>query len=119
MSLYGKSEVAQNWMVPALVALTTWARRIAFRLDADGTQDAHSKKLVELLRELFQTLHKEREKKSGCVWVVCELLRLYFKLGQVNQCPFLLKGMTQPYKNEFTQLDLPTPIAVTLFAYWG
>ena len=36
------------------------------------------------MRQIFQKLHKEKAKKAVCVWTCCELLRMYFKLGQVR-----------------------------------
>merc|ERR1719213_216319 len=68
---------------------------------------------------IFQKMHKEKAKKAVCVWTCCELLRMYFKLGQVNQCPFLIAALTQPYREGFTLTDLPRPIAVTMSFYWG
>lgn len=109
----------KKFMVGPFVLVSTSARQLALRLDADGTADKYLKKLVEVMRQIFQKLHKERAKKAVCVWTCCELLRMYFKLGQVNQCPFLIAALTQPYRETFTVLDLPRPISVTLSFYWG
>merc|ERR1719326_2680312 len=100
------------------------ARRVALQLDqekrSEANSDAFLKKLVEIHRELFQKLNKERTKRAGHVWVCCELLRAYFKLGQISQCSFLLSAVSQSFnKDGFNPTDLPKAIAVTFYFYWG
>eukprot|EP00415_Alexandrium_ostenfeldii_P001461 UN1461 len=59
-------------------------------------------------------------KRAGHVWVCCELLRAYFKLGQISQCSFLLNAVSQSLnKDGFNPVDLPKAIAVTFYFYWG
>jgi hypothetical protein len=116
--LYEKDEDdVKKWMVAPFVRVSTSARDIAVKLD--GNSDKYQKKLVEVMRQIFQKLHKEKAKKPVCVWTCCELLRMYFKLGQVNQCPFIISALTQPYREGFTLTDLPRPIAVAMNFYWG
>merc|ERR1712087_758160 len=63
---------------------------------------------------------KERTKRAGHIWVCCELLRAYFKLGQISQCSFLLTAVSQSLnKDGFNPADLPKAISVTFFFYWG
>jgi len=112
------------WMTPVIIYLSTAARRVAAQLDqskrSESGNDAYLKKLVEIHRELFQKLNKERTKRAGHVWVCCELLRAYFLLGQISQCSFLLNAVSQSLnKDGFNPTDLPKAIAVTFFFYWG
>jgi len=104
--------------------LSAMARRVASLLDkekrSDTNSDTYLKKLVEIHRELFQKLNKERTKRAGHVWVCCELLRAYFQLGQISQCAFLLTAMSQSLnKDGFNPTDLPKSIAVSFYYYWG
>merc|ERR1719436_2202737 len=97
-------------------------RKVATQLDqakrSEANSDAYLKKLVEIHRELFQKLNKERSKRAGYVWVCCELLRAYFKLGQISQCSFLLTAVTQSLnKDGFDPKDLPKAISVTFYFY--
>merc|ERR1719190_143152 len=102
------------------------ARTVAAQLDQQvkrpdsQNRDVYLKKLVEIHRDLFQKLNKERTKRAGHVWVCCELLRAYFRLGQISQCSFLLNAVSQSLnKDGFNVTDLPKAIAVTFFFYWG
>merc|ERR1719442_120911 len=104
--------------------VSAMARQVAAQLDqskrSEANSDAYLKKLVEIHRELFQKLNKERTKRAGHVWVCCELLRAYFQLGQISQCAFLLTAMSQSLnKDGFNPTDLPKSIAVTFYYYWG
>merc|ERR1712032_659205 len=108
-------------MTPLMIHLSIMARRVAAQSDqskrSEANSDAYLKKLVEIHRELFQKLNKERTKRAGHVWVCCELLRAYFRLGQVSQCSFLLNAVSQSLnKDGFSPTDdLPKAIAVTFF----
>jgi len=107
-----------------LIHLSMMARTVATQLDkakhSEGNQDTYLKKLVEIHRELFQKLNKERTKRAGHVWVCCELLRAYFRLGQISQCQFLLNSVSQSLaKDGFDPTDLLKAISVTFFFYWG
>merc|ERR1719502_777994 len=104
--------------------LSTMTRSIASQLDqakrSENNSDAYLKKLVEIHRELFQKLNKERTKRAGYIWVCCELLKAYFSLGQISQCSFLLNAATSSLnKDGFNPQELPKAIAVTFFFYWG
>lgn len=121
---YIEAEGSGLWMTPMLIHLSVMARRVAAQLDqakrSEANSDAYLKKLVEIHRELFQKLNKERPKRAGHVWVCCELLRAYFKLGQISQCSFLLNAVSQSLnKDGFNPTDLPKAISVTFFFYWG
>jgi len=112
------------WMTPVMTYLSIMTRNVAIQLDkakrSENNADAFLKKLVEIHRELFQKLNKERTKRAGYVWVVCELLRAYFQLGQISQCSFLLNAVTQSLnKDGSSATDLPKAIAVTFYFYWG
>lgn len=114
-----------SWMTPALMTLCTAARQAAKRLDEqkqseNNNNHTYLKKLVEIHRENFQKLNKEKSKRAGYVWVCCELLRAYFRLGQVSQCSFLFAAVQQSTKQErFDPSDLPKSIGVTFSFYWG
>merc|ERR1719337_752950 len=107
-----------------MIHLSSSARRVACQLDqakrSEASSDAFLKKLVEIHRELFQKLNKERTKRAAYIWVCCELLRAYFKLGQISQCSFLLNAVTQSLsKDSFEPKELPKAISVTFYFYWG
>eukprot|EP00930_Biecheleria_cincta_P083338 TRINITY_DN7292_c0_g1_i1.p1 TRINITY_DN7292_c0_g1~~TRINITY_DN7292_c0_g1_i1.p1 ORF type:complete len:426 (-),score=75.69 TRINITY_DN7292_c0_g1_i1:24-1232(-) len=121
---YMEVEGTGLWMTPLMIHLSMMARRAATQLDqskrSEASSDTYLKKLVEIHRELFQKLNKERTRRPGFVWVCCELLRAYFKLGQVSQCSFLLNAVTQSLnKDGFNPTDLPKSICVTFYFYWG
>lgn len=121
---YIECETPCLWMIPSMMYFSHMARRVATQLDqakrSEANSDAYLKKLVEIHRELFQKLTRERAKKAGYVWVCCELLRAYFKLGQISQCSFLLNAVTQSLnKDGFDPKDLPKAISVTFHFYWG
>eukprot|EP00929_Paragymnodinium_shiwhaense_P000588 TRINITY_DN100837_c0_g1_i1.p1 TRINITY_DN100837_c0_g1~~TRINITY_DN100837_c0_g1_i1.p1 ORF type:complete len:408 (+),score=101.64 TRINITY_DN100837_c0_g1_i1:112-1335(+) len=121
---YIEAEGSALWMTPLLLYLSSLAREVALALDKEkrqeGGQDAYLKKLVEIHRDLFQKLMKERTKRAGHVWVTCELLRAYFRLGQVSQCAFLLSAISQSLNKEgFDPEVLPKAISVTFYFYWG
>jgi len=124
VQIYIEVEGSGLWMTPLMMYWCTVARKIAIDLDqakrSEAASDAFLKKLVEIHRELFQKLNKERTKRAGCVWVCCELLRAYFQLGQISQCTFLLKNVSQWLnKGGFDPTDLPKAMSVTFFFYWG
>merc|ERR1712224_1144960 len=106
-------------LVPAFMVLSTTVRRDAMRLDREGSLNGkYLKKFVEVLREQFQKIFKEKAKRAACVWVVCELLRAYFHLGQVSQCSFLLKAITQAH-SDIDPEKIPRAIGFTLYFCWG
>jgi hypothetical protein len=121
---YIEADGTAQWMTPLMIYLCNTTRRVALQLDqakrSENNSDGYLKKLVEIHRELFQKLNKERTKRAGHVWVCCELLRAYFRLGQISQCSFLLSAVSQSLnKDGFNPTDLPKAIAVTFFFYWG
>jgi len=121
---YIDTEGTGLWMTPLMIYLCNLARRAAIALDqtkrSEASSDTYLKKLVEIHRDFFQKLNKERTKRAGHVWVCCELLRAYFKLGQISQCSFLLTAVSQSLnKDGFNPADLPKAISVTFFFYWG
>lgn len=124
VQMYIEFEGTGLWMTPLMIYLCNLARRTASHLDttkrSESSSDAYLKKLVEIHRELFQKLNRDRVKRVGHVWVCCELLRAYFKLGQISQCSFLLTAMSQSLNRDgFDPTDLPKAISVTFFFYWG
>jgi len=118
---YIEAEGPGLWMTPVTTHLSVVARQTASSLDkSKRSEGTFLKKLVEIHRELFQRLTRERTKRAGYVWVCCELLRAYFSLGQVPQCAFLLSAVSQSLnKDNFNPKDLPKAIAVTFFFFWG
>mmetsp|Transcript_61688 Transcript_61688/g.144713 ORF Transcript_61688/g.144713 Transcript_61688/m.144713 type:complete len:410 (+) Transcript_61688:31-1260(+) len=127
---YAEAEGTGLWMTPVMMTLTTLARRVAAQLDEakrseraerpDQENNACLKKLVAVYREFLKTLNKERTKRAGHVWICSELLRAYFKLGQVSQCSFLLSTVTHSMqKDGFNPTDLPKAICVTFYFFWG
>jgi len=121
---YIEVESSGLWMTPVMIFLSVFARRVAASLDqtkrSEANNDAYLKKLVEIHRELFQKLNRVRNKRAGHVWVCCELLRAYFRLGQISQCPFLLNPLSQALNRDgFNPTELPKAIAVTFFLLLG
>jgi len=116
-----------QWMLPFLIHLSMKARTVAIKLDkskqGEGNQDNCLKKLVEINRELFQKINKEgAAKRAGHVWICCEILRAYFRLGQISQCTFILSAATTTHGRDLGfdyKRDIPKAIAVTFFFYWG
>ena len=92
-------------------------RKTAINLDKDNTSHKYVKKLVEIFREQFQKLIKEKTKRGGLIWISCELLRAYFLLAQVNQCSFLISAIKTSYQKEGgfdpDTNELPKSISVT------
>lgn len=124
MQQYIRVEGAALWMTPLMIFLSIRARRVALQLDQrkrlEANNDGYLKKLVEIHRELFQKLNKERTKRAGHVWVCCELLRAYFRLGQISQCSFLLDAVSVSLnKDGVNPTELPKAIAVTFLFYSG
>jgi len=112
------SEDAADWMVGPLLELGAAPRRLAAKLDSEEEQERHRRKLVEVLRTLFQRLHRDNSKFEGCLVVCCELLRLYFALGQASQCSFLLSALNQSRARggKIDLKSLPKALGVT-FAF--
>lgn len=87
-----------------------------------GDTDTYLKRLVEIHRDNFQKLNKEKSKRSGYFWICCELLRALFRLGQVSQASFIFAAVAHANKggDQFKFVtDLPKAIAVTFCFYWG
>eukprot|EP00929_Paragymnodinium_shiwhaense_P083661 TRINITY_DN44661_c0_g1_i1.p1 TRINITY_DN44661_c0_g1~~TRINITY_DN44661_c0_g1_i1.p1 ORF type:complete len:404 (-),score=101.68 TRINITY_DN44661_c0_g1_i1:132-1343(-) len=109
-----------RWRVLPLVWLCAQLRKTAIALDKANASDRQRTKLVEVLREQFQKVHRDRRKREGCLVVCCELLRLYFHLGQAAQCTFLLAAVSQSNSSQEADLEaLPTAVGVTLCYFWG
>lgn len=115
---YG-AQPSASWMTPPLLELAAAGRRRAAILDRREGGERHRRKLVEILRELFQSLHRDREKREGCLVVCCELLRLYFRLGQAAQCSFLLAAVNQSHGGKLDMGALPKALGVTFSFLWG
>lgn len=99
--------------------LCSHSRRLAAQLDRQGRVETHRRKVVEVLREQFQHLRRDREKSlQGCLAVCCELLHLYFILGQASQCSFLLANLTHGGASP-DLTAIPKALAVTLCFFWG
>lgn len=122
---YVDADGSALWMTPLIMHLSILARRVASHLDqakrSEAGSDAFLKKLVEIYRDMFQKLNKEKAKRAGLVWVSCEMARAYFLLGQITQCDPLFKNMSQYCgKDNFNpETDLPKAICVTFYFYWG
>lgn len=124
VQIYIEADGTGLWMTPLMMFFCKYARRTATQLDkakrSESNSDSYLKKLVEIHREMFQNLNREKTKRAGHVWVCCELLRAYFKLGQISQCSFLLNAVSQSLNRDgFNPTDLPKAISVTFFFYWG
>jgi hypothetical protein len=110
------------WMLPALQFFTSMMWDFCRKMDNEkSSENKYIKKLVEVFRDAYRKLLSEKNKMEGCVWITCELLRAYFQLNQIGQCPFLLKSLEQSLnsKGTFSLDDFPKSIAVTFAYYWG
>lgn len=112
-----------EWMVLPLLQLEATPRLLADQLDRKTGSGRSRKKLVEVFREQFQRLHRDGSKRAGALVICCGLLRLYFGLGQANQCSFLLAAVSKQAQRGGEQSlgleQLPKALAVTLCFLWG
>ena len=110
-----------DWLHPLFTHMLSFIRKFAYQLDKDSGGDKWRKKLVEVFRELFPSLHKERSRLSGTCWLICQLLSLYISLDQVKLCAHILAALSQSLAKEggFQPLSVPKSVAVTLYFYWG
>jgi hypothetical protein len=109
-----------EWLFPVFTHMCVVARKLATKLDINGSQKWR-KKLVEIFRELFPLLHKERERLSGTCWLICQLLVLYVALDQTKLCAHILAALSQSLAKEggFNPESVPKSVAVTLYYFWG
>eukprot|EP00933_Yihiella_yeosuensis_P054096 TRINITY_DN52445_c0_g1_i1.p1 TRINITY_DN52445_c0_g1~~TRINITY_DN52445_c0_g1_i1.p1 ORF type:complete len:386 (-),score=58.70 TRINITY_DN52445_c0_g1_i1:116-1273(-) len=115
---YLESKGNARWMLTPLLWLVARPRQVAIELDRKRGGTRHREKLVEALREQFQKLQRDRDRREGALAICCELLRLYFCLGQASQCTFLLAAVSQA-SQKFDPSPLPKALAVTLYFLWG
>ena len=110
-----------EWLFPVFSHVTVLCRKLAGRLDIESASQKWTKKLVEIYRELFAILHKERERLPGTAWLTCQLLHLFMALDQVKLCSHILAALSQSLVKEggFDPDSVPRPIAVTLYYYWA
>lgn len=109
-----------RWMLPPLLWLTARPRQLAGKLDVAVKKGRYMEKLVEVLREQFQKLQREKVRREGALAICCELLQLYFRLGQASQCSFLLAAVSQAGGGKALDLTvLPKALAVSLCFHWG
>jgi hypothetical protein len=112
--------IEHAWLLPVLMSMMTLVRKRACEMDSP-TSDKWKKKIVEIFRELFPVLHKERDRLPGTCWLICQLLNLYMELDQVKLCSHILAALTQSLAREggFDPTSVPKSVSVTLFYYWG
>ncbi|KAF4690344.1 26S protease regulatory subunit 8, variant 2 [Perkinsus olseni] len=114
--VYFTSEDSFAWFVPPFIEVTSQTRHLAISMDDASDQNRWCMKLVEVARELFPKLLKERRRKmTGACWLSSELLRLFQRLDQVALCGPILASIEQQYKAYFTPEALPKSVAVTLY----
>jgi len=113
--------VEHQWLFPVVMSIMTLVRKRATEMDKSSSSDKWKKKIVEIFREIFPTLHKERERLPGTCWLICQLLNLYMALDQVKLCSHILAALTQSLVKEggFDPSSVPKSVAVTLLYYWG
>ena len=114
------AHLEEDWLLPVLIYLTSLARRLATRMDSNSSLKWRTK-LVEIFREIFPSLHKERTKLPATAWLISQLLALYMSLNQVKLCAHVLAALTQSLAREggFEPNSVPKAVSVTLFYYWG
>jgi hypothetical protein len=110
-----------DWLFPVFSHVAVLARRLANKLDSSNGSSKWRKKMVEIFRELFPILHKERERLSGTCWLICQLLYLYVALDQAKLCAHILAALSQSLVKEggFDPESVHKSVAVTLYYYWG
>jgi len=117
---YSGDEGQCRWMLVPLLWFASQPRRLALELDRADSANKYQAKVVEVLREQFQKLHRDRTKREGSLAICCELLRLYFHIGQAAQCSFLLAAVSQTQGGQKLDMKvLPKSISVTLCYFWG
>jgi len=115
------SYVEHDWLFPVFVYIVSLVRKTAIRMDSSASSLKWQKKIVEIFREIFPLVHKERTKLPGTCWIICQLLPLYIALDQVKLCHHILAALTQSLAREggFNPQYVPKSVAVTLYYYWG
>jgi hypothetical protein len=110
-----------GWLSPVFTHMAVSCRRLAETLDEESATQKWRKKSVEIFRDLFSSLHKERERLAGTCWLICQLLHLFMALDQVKLCSHILAALSQSLAKEggFQPESIPKSVAVTLYYYWG
>uniref|UniRef100_A0A7S2HYQ0 PCI domain-containing protein n=1 Tax=Alexandrium andersonii TaxID=327968 RepID=A0A7S2HYQ0_9DINO len=71
-------------------------------------------------RGTWWRLHHDKRRRDGGLAICCELLRLYYRLGQASQCSPMLKKLSHGQGGESLDFAaLPAALAVTLCFLWG
>lgn len=115
------SDENNEWLHPVFVRIVSMTRKFASQLDKVSESTKWRKKIVEVFREIFPLLHKERSRLAATCWLICQLLSLYIALDQVKLCSHILAALSQSLAKEggFNPTSVPKSVAVTLFFYWG
>lgn len=109
-----------RWMLTPMLWLTARTRQLAMKLDAKSDCRRFRERVVEVSREVFTQLHRDKDRREGALVISCELVRLYFSLGQVSQCAFVLTTVgAASHNNAFDPVKLPKSLLVTLYFLWG
>lgn len=123
-SVYAETEEEDgndgSWLFPVFAHAVVWLRKFATKIDAESTTKWR-KTVVEVFREIFPKLLKQKNRLPGTCWLICQLLCLYIELDQVKLCAHLLAALTQSLAKEggFDPESVPKSVSVTLFYYWG
>ena len=109
-----------RWMLAPMQWLAARTRQLSLKLDSDSDLRRSRERVVEVLRQIFTKLQRDKDRREGALVISCELLRLYSNLGQASQCAFVLTSVGTAYSgNTCDPVKLPKSLLVTLYFLWG
>ena len=96
-----EAEPASNWSLPLVNSLLTSLRLQSYAADTHRTATQHDKprhviEAQDVLKRFLQKMVVDRSadsvsKKRGCLFVICGLFKLYFRLNNLKMCTYLMK----------------------------
>lgn len=113
--------IEEEWLFRIFVFFVIQCKKKSTKLDLEISSQRWRKKMIEIYRELFPLLYKEREKLSGTAILVSQLLQLYIALDQVKLCSHILAALSTALAKEggFDPQSVPQFVAVSLYFNWG
>ena len=95
-----ETEHATNWSLPLINAILTHLRLASYAADTYRTQHndkpRHVIEAQDVLKRYLQKMVVDRSdasinKKKGCLFVICGLFKVYFRLNNLKMCTYLMK----------------------------
>ena len=98
-----EAEPATNWSLPLVNSALTHLRLTAYSADTHRTTKQNDKprhviEAQDVLKRYLQKMVVDRSdstvnKKRGCLFVICGLFQIYFRLNNLKMCTYLMKMM--------------------------